>query len=808
MGRVVDVAVRIGRTGSRGGPIATRILLVLAVAMLSVPLAPTTASAGSVYYVDDDGENGNLGTSASPWRTIEHAVSQASAGDTIMVKPGTYAYEPAGEQDFPISLPAGVRLVSTDGPYDTTISGNGTHSVITIANATAGTEVRGFTIENGGAVDGSGIKITRNTGGSLDGWPVIAQNIITGNGGGSRGGGIYVEGVSGSVCSPLIEDNEITDNTATEGSGIACPDYASPVIRDNDLYSNSSGEGIWVIGECGPSIVGNRVSTNGGRGIYMSRTGGGTVDIVGNSIGGNQGGLFLSSGTYTVEGNLVVGNGAGSDMGGGLKASNAGVTCTNNLWRGNFAPNEGGAVYAQQATVTHNGDTFYANTSVTWNGVYAEDAPMHEADITLRNCILWGQASEDAYNCTISYCDTQDTNLTADGNTEGLGIIHTDPAFLMDGVDDLHLDPSSPCIDAGDPKSYPAEDYLGTDRPQDGDAAGIARPDMGFYEHPESVVERFAGDNRYDTACQVVREWFDSADTVVLASGEDFPDALSAAGLAGTYEAPLLLTAKDSLPSVVASTLSALGTSDIIIVGGPAAVSSAVQSTLSGSYDVRRISGANRYDTAARVAREIAQVEAYDGNWNGWAFVARGDEFPDALALAPISYYAGSGDDGCPILLTQPDALPGATADAIDDLGIWTAYVAGGTAAVSNAVMGDVETLLAANSAGWQSGRWKGANRFETAVAVANGGYATFLDHPEYVGIATGFNFPDALAGGAAAGVARDGVVLLTEPDSLPGATRNMLAAHKDDYLWVEIYGGEAAVSSTVRDAVDAAMGW
>ena len=87
-------------------------------------------------FVDDDGDNNGAGTEASPWRTIEWAINNASAGDTVKVLPGTYAYEPAGEQDFPISLPPGVRLMSTGGAAVTTIEGlsdDGDHDHILIS---------------------------------------------------------------------------------------------------------------------------------------------------------------------------------------------------------------------------------------------------------------------------------------------------------------------------------------------------------------------------------------------------------------------------------------------------------------------------------------------------------------------------------------------------------------------------------------------------------------------------------------------------------------------------------------------------
>lgn len=788
-------------------PLVLRLsLLVFLVASLVV-LLPHNALAASTFYVDDDGSNDGLGNLDDPWRTIERAITAASAGDTILVLPGTYAYEPAGQQDFPIYLPAGVRLVSVGGSYVTEIEGNGTHSVIVISNASAGTEVSGFAITNGSATGGGGLRITRSSGGPVDGWPLVTANDIYDNEA-TTGGGIYMEGVSGSVCAPRIKDNEIWDNDAPSGAGIACNDHSSPEVRGNYVHNNTSGEGFWAVNECEPYVVGNQFSTNGARGIYISLVGSPVVRIFDNIIGGNQGGLFLSSGTYEVERNHVSGNGASAD-GGGLFVAYSSVTCSSNLWNSNFCSGDGGAGYVAQGAITYNGDTFYGNTAIGWPGVFAEDTPMQEGDITLKNCILWGHASQnDAYNTTISHCDTQDSNLEADGNTVGLGMIHTDPSFVTAGTD-LRLQDDSPCIDTGDPKGYPDDDYYRTSRPQDGDASGLAKPDMGFYEYPEPIVDQFSGSDRYDTAVRIVREWFPEADIAVIASGEGFADALSASGLAGSHHAPLLLTKRDSLPSGVSSVLADMGVTKVVLVGGASAVSAGVEAELAADYDVQRIAGSDRYSTAAEVARAVAAAEAHDQGFHGWAFIARGDEFPDALALAPISYTMGDEHEGGPILLTRPGSLPTPTRDILEELDMRVARIAGGTGAVSAGVESQINAILAANYPGtWDSDRWDGSDRYATAAAVADGGIVVSSEDCSYVGVATGVNFPDALAGGAAAASRYEGVVLLTRPDSLPKATHDWIEDNRDRLMWAEVYGGEGAVSSAVTDQMESALGW
>lgn len=798
MARRAGVFARLGRIAVAG-----------ALVTAAIPLSATPVGAASIYYVDDDGDNAGAGTLSDPWRTIEFANSNSSAGDTIMVMPGRY--EKDAEQDFPIYLTPGVRLVSTNGWRETVINSDGVQRVIEITDPIAGTEVCGFEISGGGLVSGAGIRIARGSGGPLSGWPVVAENYIHDGGGGAYGGGISVEGVSGSVCEPLIRDNEICCNDATAGGGIAVVDFANPTIVGNTISSSSSGGGIVVVGTSDATISDNVITGNVGRGIYSSLDELTTVEITGNHIVGNEGGLFLSASDYTVSGNWVAWNNSPSDGGGMAAVDGSTATCTNNFWVANTAVDNGGAVYASNGSAMHDGDTFYGNTAGGFAGAYVEDLPGFGGYGTFRNCILWDHTdTEDVANAAlVEYSCTEDLDLAADGNTLGVGVIHEDPLFVDSANSDMRLQWTSPCVDTGHPTIFPGEDFYGTERPEDGDASGSAQADMGAYELPAPIVERFAGGDRYSTAVRIVREWFESADTAIIASGEDFPDALSAAGLAGAHDAPLLLTPKASVPKVVTKVLSDLGVEDVIIIGSEDSVSKAVFDTLDATYDVSRISGSDRYATSAKVAREVARIEDDGLGFNRWAFVARGDDFPDALALAPISYFASAEDEGSPILLTRPDELPQVTARALSDLDVRVAYVAGGTSAVSKDVKQAIDAILAANDpGGWQSGRWSGDDRFATSVAVAQGGMDTFLDDPQYVGIATGYDFPDALAGGVAAGAADEGVVLLTQPKSLPASVRGMLRANRYNFRWAEIYGGTDKVSEAVRTAVKNALEW
>ena len=118
-----------------------------------------------------------------------------------------------------------------------------------------------------------------------------------------------------------------------------------------------------------------------------------------------------------------------------------------------------------------------------------------------------------------------------------------------------------------------------------------------------TTTSRIAGADRYQTAAQIATATFSHVNTVVLASGQNFPDGLAASGLAGADNAPVLLTPTAQLSSASANAIAALGAHNVIIVGGANAVSTGVQNQLTAlGYTVTRIAGSDRYATAAMVA--------------------------------------------------------------------------------------------------------------------------------------------------------------------------------------------------------------
>jgi putative cell wall-binding protein len=225
------------------------------------------------------------------------------------------------------------------------------------------------------------------------------------------------------------------------------------------------------------------------------------------------------------------------------------------------------------------------------------------------------------------------------------------------------------------------------------------------------------------------------------------------------------------------------GVADVIVVGGPGVVSHAVLTELRELVpgSVRRVWGANRYETAAAISKfSIAPGVST-------AFIATGENSPDALAAGPAAGIADS-----PILLVVQNSVPEETLGELARLHPSRIVVVGGPAVVSDGVM----TTLGGFTSGSVIRVW-GANRYATAAAVSA---ATFSPGVGTVYVATGANFPDALAGGPA-GAINDGPILLVRQNSVPKETAAELARLKPDRIVV--LGGPAAVSDSVVTQLD-----
>jgi|GEM_PF-3122298 len=317
-----------------------------------------------------------------------------------------------------------------------------------------------------------------------------------------------------------------------------------------------------------------------------------------------------------------------------------------------------------------------------------------------------------------------------------------------------------------------------------------------------SRTNRLGGTDRYATAAQIAAYNFGAADTVIVASGANFPDALAAAPLAGLFGAPILLTRPAALPPVVAQEIEALGATQAVIVGGQGAVSAGVEAALDAmGLDVVRVAGSDRYETSAMIVHAVVAAHIDAGVPVPSPFVCRGDAFPDALSASPFAF-----NQIRPILLTRPTSLPPASQaawyEASENNGEVDAYavLVGGEGAIADSVAQDLADASYQQSLYW--GRIAGNDRYGTSVAMVQAWESAF----DVLGLATGTTYPDALTGGAAAGWL-GGALLLTPGTALHTAVATELGYHGPYVIELDAYGGTGAVSDGVLHAADAALG-
>ena len=305
-------------------------------------------------------------------------------------------------------------------------------------------------------------------------------------------------------------------------------------------------------------------------------------------------------------------------------------------------------------------------------------------------------------------------------------------------------------------------------------------------------AERVAGRDRYATAAELSRQSFpNGASSAVIACGENWPDALCGAGLAGAVDGPMLLTRGGSLTAETKAELTRLGAKNVYLLGGYDAIDPAVEAQLDAILPgfVWRIGGPDRFATSRAVANRV--IELLGARYDGTACVTTGLNFPDAVGVAPLS--AGLG---WPVVLVRNGAtsvnLPPSTDSAV---------ILGGGAAVAPTTEAYLKSALGAGNVA----RKGGANRYETSAIIAQYGVDNGLQW-DGVGISTGTNFPDALAGGAALGLHRS-PLLLTPGGFLHPAPAAKLTANKADIESVGFLGGASAVSTTVVSQVKALLG-
>lgn len=189
-------------------------------------------------------------------------------------------------------------------------------------------------------------------------------------------------------------------------------------------------------------------------------------------------------------------------------------------------------------------------------------------------------------------------------------------------------------------------------------------------------VQRIAGADRFATSRAVSLAAFPTAATAFVATGRNFPDALSAAAAAGASGAPVVLVdgAAGAADGATTTLLHGMGVGSIVIAGGASAVSAGIASTLGSVAPVTRLSGGDRYETSNAINKNRFAAASR-------VYFATGSTFADALAGAALA-----GRNGSPLFVVPSGCLPPSTAATISAYGTVSTVLLGGPSALSDAV--------------------------------------------------------------------------------------------------------------------------
>ncbi len=412
----------------------------------------------AVWFVRTNGNDALTGTSwTDAKRTVGSALNAASAGDEIWVAQGTYAGHLIFKPDVALYGGfAGLEATRSERNWTNHLSvlwGTTNQAVVTITNAGPATRLDGFTVGGGIGIHGGGIKligsgpviaqctirnnITDGAGSGISIWgfqlissteahfPVITNNVIVDNqaiNDEGDGAGIAVVG-----SSPLIAWNVIARNTATRnGGGIACWRHSFPIIANNFIVANSASYDELTV-------------TEGGGGIFASAT-----DLDGRPI------AFAISAPVIIN-NVIAAN--GGYYGGGITVIDSTLGAAS-IANNTIVANNGAGIFWSNTWPTND------NNIVAFNAGGFERGPAGTSDAVIRFNNVFGNT---VLGAPANYRSTTDRTGVA-------GNISADPAFANSAIGELHLQPGSPCINAGNTALSPPAwvDIDGQVRVQDG----------------------------------------------------------------------------------------------------------------------------------------------------------------------------------------------------------------------------------------------------------------------------------------------------------------------------------------------------
>lgn len=253
------------------------------------------------------------------------------------------------------------------------------------------------------------------------------------------------------------------------------------------------------------------------------------------------------------------------------------------------------------------------------------------------------------------------------------------------------------------------------------------------------AMKMIAGNTRYETSVLEAMSAFQSADVVIIASGESYSDSIAGASLAGALDAPILLTNPTVLSQVTKDAIATLSPSKILILGGDKAVSSEVEAELKiMANEVIRLGGEDRFDTQLN----IYSYGSENGYWTAdTAVICTGLDFADALSISPVVF-----QQKLPVFFVgQNKNLTLNETQILKEAGVSQYIILGGEQVVSDEVDTYLSTLGSVI-------RLSGKTRYETSLKINRYAIQNCGFNWNSIAIASGKSPWDALGGGVMQG--------------------------------------------------------
>ena len=285
----------------------------------------------------------------------------------------------------------------------------------------------------------------------------------------------------------------------------------------------------------------------------------------------------------------------------------------------------------------------------------------------------------------------------------------------------------------------------------------------------DSKVERISGTDRYETCVNISKKAYKSSEVAILASGQKIQDALASGGVAAKLKAPLLLTQKDRLPSVVLDELKRLNVKKVILVGGQESISKSLENQLDNMFKVERVSGKDRYETSIKLAEELNKDNKQEN------IIVNGNTV-DALTAGAVAAKLNRS-----IILTNGVNLPEGANRVVNPT------------SPNNIIIGGISSI---NIEGLKGERIAGSDRYETSKKIAEKYYAGKTNKAL---LANGVNSIDALSAINLV-VSENAPVLLTAYDSLDNDVSKFLENNTNK---VYVLGGYQSISDDVYKNIE-----